>query len=300
MARSLPIPPESSETHDRCRSTARAAAKIFGDVWMAPHLDRGAGGLLRRDSGDSTEFHDHRLYAPGDDPRRINWAAYGRTGQLSLKLFRQEGRPLIDCLIDVSPSMWQPPEKAERVLEMLYFIIESAAAQQAGLRVWALHGPQAIPLPTELFQDGTRWIGALPPPAGETLPIATTSVPLRSGSLRILLSDVLFPVEPDDLVRPLTQHNGSASILAPWHPEEADPDWSGVCQLDDSETLTMREVEFDTGSNRAYRDAYARHFEAWQRTALSHAVAFSRIRSQGTLAEALGAELATLNPAATH
>lgn len=300
MARKLPSAPESGETHDRCRAAARAAAAILGDVWIAPHLDRGAGGMLRRDSGDSTEFHDHRLYAPGDDPRRINWAAYGRTGQLSLKLFRQEGRLLIDCLLDVSPSMWQPLDKAERTLELLYFIIESAAAQQAGLRIWALAGAQSIPLPTALLESGTRWVEQLPQPETDALPISTIGVPLRSGSRRILVSDLLFPIEPDDLVRPLTMRNGSASILAPWHPQEADPDWNGVCQLDDSETQTMREVEFDSLANKSYREAYGRHFEAWQRSARRFAAAFSRIPAGGTLAAALAAELATLNPSVTR
>ena len=204
--------------------------------------------MLRRDSGDSTEFHDHRSYSPGDDPRRINWAAYARTGHLSLKLFRQEGRPLIDCLIDVSPSMWNPGAKAERTLELIYFIIESAAAQQAGLRLWAVAATSVTPLPNELFYGGAGWVEQLPSPDDDALPITTLNVPIRSGSRRILLSDVLFPVEPNELVRPLTLRNGSATVLAPWHPEEADPEWRGVCQLDDSETQAMREIEFDSAS----------------------------------------------------
>ena len=255
--------------------------------------------MLRRDSGDSTEFHDHRLYSPGDDPRRINWAAYARTGQLSLKLFRQEGRPLIDCLIDVSPSMWQPLDKAERTLELIYFVIESAAAQQAGLRLWSLAGDGARPIPQELIAAGSAWIDQLPAPVDDALPIATANVPLRSGSHRILLSDLLFPVEPQDLLRPLTARNGSASVLAPWHEQEADPDWRGVCQLDDSETQTMREVEFDAGTLKAYREAYARHFENWQTASRRQATSLGRIACGQTLAAALGGQLATLNPGAT-
>jgi uncharacterized protein (DUF58 family) len=300
VPRQLPTAPGSAETHDRCRASARAAAAILGDVWIAHHLDRGAGGMLRRDSGDSTEFHDHRMYAPGDDPRRINWAAYARTGQLSLKLFRQEGRPLIDCLLDVSPSMWQPLEKAQRTLELLYFIVESAAAQQAGLQVWAISGAQAVPLDNQQLHSGSAWVDHLPPPVEEALPITTSKLPLRSGSRRILVSDLLFPVAPDDLIRPLNARNGSVSLLAPWHPEEADPDWNGVCQLDDSETQTMRELEFDPGANRAYREAYGRHFENWQRASRRHSASFSQIPCTGTLAAALGAELATLNPSSTR
>ena len=31
--------------------------------------------------GGSAEFQEHRPYAPGDDPRRIDWLAFARTGQ---------------------------------------------------------------------------------------------------------------------------------------------------------------------------------------------------------------------------
>ena len=41
---------------------------------------RGAG------VGSSIDFQDHRDYSPGDDPRHINWQAYARTGQYSMKL----------------------------------------------------------------------------------------------------------------------------------------------------------------------------------------------------------------------
>lgn len=299
MRRELPSAPTAPEIHERCRASANAAAAVLGDVWIAPRLDRGAGGMLRRDSGDSTEFHDHRLYAPGDDPRRINWAAYGRTGQLSLKLFRQEGRPLIDCMFDVSPSMWQPAEKAERTLELLYFIIASATAQQAGLQIWTLSGNRPIPLPVGLFAIGAKWIERLPPAETSGAAITTDGIPMRPGSHRLLVSDLLFPIDPATLVRPLISRNGSASVLAPWHPTEAEPEWLGTCQLDDSETQTAREVDFDGPVRNAYREAYDRHFSNWEDSCRRHGIAFNRICSGGTLAATLAAGLTTLNPSST-
>ncbi|HQB43450.1 MAG TPA: DUF58 domain-containing protein, partial [Polyangiaceae bacterium] len=47
-----------------------------------------AGDQLAKRRGGSAEFQDHRPYAPGDDLRRIDWAAYARTGEPVLKLFR--------------------------------------------------------------------------------------------------------------------------------------------------------------------------------------------------------------------
>ncbi|MEJ6642028.1 MAG: DUF58 domain-containing protein [Akkermansiaceae bacterium] len=39
--------------------------------------------------GSALYFQDHRAYSPGDDPRHINWQAYARTGQYTMKLYRE-------------------------------------------------------------------------------------------------------------------------------------------------------------------------------------------------------------------
>ena len=67
------------------------------------------------------DFQDHRSYSPGDDPRHINWQAYARTGSYTLKLFREEIRPIVDLVLDVSPSMFFTPEKDKRSTELSRF-----------------------------------------------------------------------------------------------------------------------------------------------------------------------------------
>src|SRR5882724_4802165 len=65
----------------------------------------GQGNWLGAGVGSSIDFQDHRAYMPGDDPRYIHWAAYARTGQLTMKLYRAEVSPLVDVAVDVSASM---------------------------------------------------------------------------------------------------------------------------------------------------------------------------------------------------
>ena len=58
---------------------------------MRAYARGGAGGLRRsRALGSSVEFSDYRTYAPGDDPRRVDWNAYARFDRLFLKLFLEE------------------------------------------------------------------------------------------------------------------------------------------------------------------------------------------------------------------
>src|SRR5262249_30947201 len=66
----------------------------------------GAGGEhLGRRRGGSSEFQEHRPYAAGDDLRRIDWAAYARTGEPVLKLFRTEEDVIARLVCDASASL---------------------------------------------------------------------------------------------------------------------------------------------------------------------------------------------------
>lgn len=50
-------------------------------------------------------FAGHRAYVAGDDPRRIDWNAYARSGHLFVKLLEEEERRTTSILLDTSVSM---------------------------------------------------------------------------------------------------------------------------------------------------------------------------------------------------
>src|SRR5512145_1315397 len=65
---------------DRLRLTVHDSA--------SPHP---GNALMRRGSQASgMELTDYREYVPGDDPRAVDWNAYGRLGALWVKRFRSE------------------------------------------------------------------------------------------------------------------------------------------------------------------------------------------------------------------
>src|SRR5512132_2537837 len=64
-----------------------------------------SGEHLAKRRGGSSEFQEHRPYAPGDDMRRIDWAAYARTGEPVLKLFRAEEDVIARLVCDASASL---------------------------------------------------------------------------------------------------------------------------------------------------------------------------------------------------
>ena len=53
----------------------------------------------------SGTFVGHRPYVRGDDLRRIDWAAYARSGELFVKQLEEEERRAATLLLDLSPSL---------------------------------------------------------------------------------------------------------------------------------------------------------------------------------------------------
>jgi uncharacterized protein (DUF58 family) len=55
--------------------------------------------------GSSVEFTDYKEYIPGDDLKRLDWRAYGRSRRLYVRQYEAETDMVIYLLVDVSASM---------------------------------------------------------------------------------------------------------------------------------------------------------------------------------------------------
>src|SRR5262245_46809468 len=97
------------------------------------------GGTLSQRAGPSPEFRDHRAYEPGDDLRHIDWSAYARTDQLTIKLFREEVAPILDVVIDSSRSMdLEGSEKAGGAVALASFFVTAAMRSGYTHLAWLL------------------------------------------------------------------------------------------------------------------------------------------------------------------
>src|SRR4051812_30715326 len=147
-------------------------------------------------TGNSLDFQDHRPYVPGDDLRHLNWQAYARTGHYTMKLFRQEVSPAVDLAVDLSASMFLEPEKSARTAELLYWAVECALEAGASLRCFGIRGVDIEPLALDaILAHG--WAAEAP---GATPP-ALAGVPWRHGSLRVVISDLLWPGDSQPLMQ---------------------------------------------------------------------------------------------------
>src|SRR5256885_12467223 len=55
--------------------------------------------------GASIEFRQHRFYAPGDEPRRLDWRVFGRTDRPYIKEYDEETNLRCALMLDESGSM---------------------------------------------------------------------------------------------------------------------------------------------------------------------------------------------------
>lgn len=265
----------------------RAMAEVFrlplrNQAWRGLHGQWQGSG-----TGSSIDFQDHRPYFPGDDPRAIDWQVYARSGHYSLKLFREEVSPGIDLALDVSPSMFVTPQKAERTLELFAFALASAR-RQGMPRGYLVGGRGVTPLAAQATNGWAAVRDALEAAREEPAPPALEDIPWRSGALRVWITDLLYEGAP--ALTPLAAGRGRGVVLVPYGEEEAMPEWSGNLDLVDCESGRHRNQRVDPGLLDRYRQAYGRHFALWRDHARRLGIALARVACGPPFAEALNEE----------
>ncbi len=269
-----------------------AAAAAVARLPLRSHRWSGGGGaMLGHGTGNSLDFQDQRAYVPGDDPRHINWQAYARSGHYTMKLYRQEVSPKVDVLLDVSSSMFVNEAKRLRTWETAYWCIESALQLGASLRVFALQGVRWNAVDTALVMAGDWRLGPAPP--GQSVLPVLQEVPLRPGSLRVLVSDLLFPGTPEFVAVPLTASRGRGLVLAVFSQQEASPEWEQNVEFEDCETELKEKRRVDAAILKRYEEAYARHFTLWREPCVRLGIPFARVKAEAPFLDALRAEAVT-------
>jgi uncharacterized protein (DUF58 family) len=84
--------------------------RVFSRTQKSPsdHVDTAhqrMGDARSIHRGYGLDYEESRPYQAGDDPRYMNWALTARTGELYMKVFREERRPGIFILVDRRSSM---------------------------------------------------------------------------------------------------------------------------------------------------------------------------------------------------
>jgi uncharacterized protein (DUF58 family) len=224
-----------------------------------------AGSALSNRTGSSLEFKDYRDYQPGDDLRHIDWNAFARSDQLSVKLFREEVHPHLDVIVDASRSMdLEGSAKGRATLALAAFFAAAATNSGYSHAAWLLgseYRPVANSQAPPVMWDGIDLAHrAAPDEAPGQVPPGW-----RPRGLRVLLSDLFWLGEPLATLRPLAERAAVVVVVQVLAEADVQPPESGNLRLVDSESGQTRDLRVDAAVVRRYREALARHQQNWHR-----------------------------------
>jgi uncharacterized protein (DUF58 family) len=258
--------------------TAVRAAAAFHLALPRTPIGGRIGERLGSGTGSSLEFQDYRPYAPGDDLRHVDWAAYARSESLAVRLYREEVAPRIDLVFDVSRSMAVTEQKLRAYGELAGLLACACASTVADSRVVtraaARPHPLIVPEDIERVLSCDAGVSALEEP----------HLPFRRRSLRVAVSDFLFPHDADGIVSRLARDSAMLAIVQLTLRDEAEPTVEGARRLVDVEGHGELDLMIDETAVQEYRARFGRLRLGLSRAArrtgarFAHIVAGSSIR----------------------
>ena len=252
-------------SRDEARATADrgqvlALAHAFRLNWGRFPLAGRVGERLGSAAGASTEFHDYRPYVPGDDLRYVDWKAFARSDILTIRLFREEIAPRIDLVVDGTSSMTITEEKQARFQELVLLFGVMATESRASLKLIGDGAARRVPDPLSIAitTHTTR---------ASQEPWPQIGGDLRWRSVRVVLSDFLFPHDPARLVRTLARDAGRLFLIQLNTPDEIDPAWRGPYRFVEIEDETNLDIQIGATEVARYRRRFAALTEGLAREA---------------------------------
>ncbi|MEZ5966854.1 MAG: DUF58 domain-containing protein [Planctomycetota bacterium] len=238
-----------------------------------------AGGYTSVFRGAGIEFDEVREFAPGDDPRSVDWNVTAKMGRPFVKKYVDERELTLVFLLDLSPSMtggfgaWSPRQMAARVCGCLAL---SAVRHndKIGLVAFDDSVRKFVP-PKKGLGHALRIVRdclALPPASARTqLAPALDFVGhvVRRRAVVFLVSDFLASGYARSLSLCARRHDVVAMRL---QPAEMAPPVDGLMVLRDPEGGTRQVVDW---SHAATRDAFRARVARWRD---EHAAALARAR----------------------
>ncbi len=226
--------------------------------------------------GFSVEFSEHRRYAPGDDPKDIDWLVYAKTDKHYVKKFEAETNITGYLVVDTSASMAYTHRQE---LTKLDYAISLAAAlcwlmvhQQdpCGLMVFDEKVITSLPARSRRSQiPQVLSVLSKIKPSGKTdvaHALVQVAAMLRHRSLVMIFSDLLADPGPIREALMRLRHGGHDVILFHILDEaEVRFPFEGMVELDDPETASKLVIDADaarTGYVQAV-EAFREEYRAW-------------------------------------
>lgn len=250
--------------------------------------------------GSSVEFAEYRRYQAGDDLRRLDWRAYGRSDRYYVKEFEADTNLRLILVLDASGSMAYANKydvARQLAATLAYLAIEQGDA--AGL-VSAWDGQYENMPPRRIAGQVEQLFARMDQlePVGENSlcqSISEFAESTRQRAMVVLISDFLF--ELDQLktsVEHLTFRKHDVVAFHVMTSEEINPSWDRPIRLQDmegDESMLVDPEEIRSG----YEEAVREYLENIERVMHRSAVDYHRVMTsdsvEGVLSRFMSARL---------
>ncbi|MCC6647815.1 MAG: DUF58 domain-containing protein [Polyangiaceae bacterium] len=254
----------------------------------------GVGERATSRRGGSAEFQDHRPYAPGDDPRRIDWSVMARTGEAFIKLFRAEEDAVVRLLVDASASMrFGDPEKLGVAKKLAAGLGYMALRRQERAQLWITSAERARPSSPVRGRAGVapllEALSSLEADGSAELSRAIDAVVRtspRPGMLAIF-SDFF---DPGPVLASLSRARAAGHavcLVQIVSPEEEEPELEGDLCLVDAETQAEVELTADADALDAYAARFRGLCEELRGFARGRGASYVRARTDAALEDVI-------------
>lgn len=260
-----------------------------------------AGAHRSRRLGASTEFADHKLYAPGDELKRLDWKAYARVDRFYVRRYEEETNLDVYLVVDASGSMAYAggAQGTYRHSKLDYAATLAAAiawlagrrSDGVGLSIFAGEEQTSL-LPSARRASGAELLRCLETmqARGPTALLDTLEQVgrrLHRNTLIVVLSDLL-EVRADalDPLAVLRRRGADVLLLHTLDRDELDFPFDGVVRFEDMEQ--ERAVQVDaSGVRAAYLDELRAFLAQMQRGAHERDLRYCLAPTDGPPAELL-------------
>jgi uncharacterized protein (DUF58 family) len=268
-----------------------------------------AGHQGRRRStarGRSLEFADYRHYAPGDDPRDLDWNAVARFDALLVRLFHAEVALPLHVYLDGSASMhWgKPLRKFVAGLRMAAGLALIAAQDDTPVDVHvpgaaangSVAGNGVVQLRRRAGFAGLlgrldELAGAAPVGAGLLGDELKAALRRRAGQTVVVITDGYEAEAVLPLLGQLRAAGAEVDVVQVLDPEELRPSIVGDFALEDVESGEQVRITVDEKIRESYRRRVTRFVAGWsaacRRRGIGHALVSSDVDVGPALASAL-------------
>jgi uncharacterized protein (DUF58 family) len=254
-----------------------------------------------RSKGFSVEFEEHREYSPGDEIRRIDWKALGKTDRYFIKEYEDETNLRAYLLVDTSGSMDYASDGITKfdygctlAASLAYLILRQQDA--AGVVTFSDHIEAFIP-PKAKRDYLLQILHALENrgPAGETNVgkiLEEIAGQIKRRGLVVLVSDLLD--EPEKILKGLRLFRFKGNDVIVFHlldPAELSLPFDGNILFEDLEELNLKVVADPRAIRKTYQEVVEEFTNRMRQECHDNVIDYQLISTSTPLDQALASYL---------